>query len=207
MNTVRTDKGFNVENFTDVKVIFGFNGSGKSTLSDIFYSLSFNERISDHRKTLDKDNGQQAGDMKIIIETEDGDVTYSENDLWDKEIETLAFNQQYIDKYMLVGDKEGFGKATVQIGKEGVKLEKSKIILENQMKEDINLINTFILSNKEISGVLEFGKRAISEEHKNIEKISSVKLLSLRTEEKEKNEMWITVNKVDTKKFNNCYFY
>lgn len=172
------------------QIIFGFNGTGKSTLSDVFYSLAYQEEIPDYRKTLEKEDGTIPTEMKVVFNTEDGEILYSEGELWNVETGIYTFNELYIKKFVLVNNDEvENGYASVAIGKEIVKLTKDKQKVENERNQKLEIINSFIINNKIISGDLGIGKRSIPFEHKNINVIKEIRLLPLSQRELEEEKL------------------
>lgn len=176
------------------QIIFGFNGSGKSTISDIFYSLANNQSIDQNRKTLDKDNGQKSGDMRVEIETENGIIVYDESGLWNKDEKIHIFNSQYIKKNVLVeGNVSIFDTANITFGKNAIDLKKRQTKLISEKNENFDLINRFINSNKKIMGDLGLPKTKLKRETSKVEDkltlISNIKLYPLSNETIERNRL------------------
>ena len=128
------------------QIVFGFNGTGKSTLSDILYSLAHNSSIPNYRKTLDKADGTTAGEMRIVLKSTRGDLVY-ENGTWNNDYPMAVFNNQYINKYVLINDDNKKDMIGVNLGSQSVKLVKEKNKFEAEAKNHLQVINDFIKNN------------------------------------------------------------
>lgn len=176
------------------QVIFGFNGSGKSTISDILYSLANNQVIDKNRKTLDKDDGHQSGEMSVGIETDDGDLVYNEETCWNKTEKIYTFNSKYIKNNMLIeGDLTNLERADITFGKKSVDLKKKKDKTIDKINSCFELINEFINSNKQTMEDLGLPKTKLKIDTKKLEDklslISNVELLPTANKEKELNKL------------------
>lgn len=158
------------------QIIFGFNGTGKSTLSDMFYSMINNEILS-NRKTLDKDDGRKAGDIKIILGTDTEDIIYDENVGWDKKLNIHTFNEQYIKDYVFVNKEYNQEILPITIGAEGVKLANLKQEYIDDRNGKLKIINAMIKENKELCGNIGLGKVAVK--GNNIKRLQNIKELKL----------------------------
>ena len=188
------------------QIIFGFNGTGKSTLSDMFYSLSNNSRISSDRKTLDKDDGTKAGDIKVVLGTDTEDVTYLEEKGWDKSLNIYTFNEQYIKDYVFVNREYNKDVVPITIGTEGVRLSNLKQTYVSERKDNLDIINSIIKDNRELCGDLGLGKVALKAD--NIKRLEAMKILKLfPISEKDNVEAQLNKN-VESEKdvvcINNC---
>lgn len=162
------------------QIFFGFNGSGKSTLSDMFYSLANGKEISYARKTLDKADGTKAGNISIILETDQGDVSYTEGNGWDSELPVFTFNEQYIRDYVFVNREYKQDVALVTMGAEGVRLSNVKLGYIKERDECVDKINNFISFNKDLCAELGWGKNKFKPENiKRLETINSSKLYTI----------------------------
>lgn len=159
------------------QIFFGFNGSGKSTLSDIFYSLTSKKEISVGRKTLDKVDGTKAGKINIALVTDQGDLSYTEENGWNSELPVFTFNEQYIKDYVLVNREYKQDAALVTMGAEGVRLSNAKLGYIQERDECIDKINNVISMNKDLCAEIGWGKNKVKPENdKRLDTIKSSKL-------------------------------
>lgn len=87
--------------FSQNNIIFGFNGMGKSTLSSIFYSMSGEGKsgILEARKTLKRKMDDPENEVKIIVETNEGDLLY-ENKHWSSYPLIYVFDSKYVNDHL-----------------------------------------------------------------------------------------------------------
>ncbi|MBK5262770.1 MAG: AAA family ATPase [Peptostreptococcaceae bacterium] len=175
-------------------IIFGFNGTGKSTISDMFYSLSNQEKaldILEERKTLLREDEDE---KEVIIELQDDNGTLKfEKGKWNKSINIFTFNERYIEDYVLVSEEFKGDIALVAMGSEGAKILKRK----NELEKNIN--DLYIPKIKEVliehsawfSSIPKIGlvKSLIRKSGKKIEEVSNISLYS--PEEQKKIEIEI----------------
>lgn len=174
--------------FESNTVFFGFNGTGKSTISSIFYSLGNENKDSliINRRRLKEQETDIEGQIYIEVET-DSDIHHFSNGKWDKRLNNLTFNGDYIQDNILISNvtkRAGTNsvKLGVELGTELTRLEVKKQGLEkivvNELLAKVNEV--FSKYNTDIKQLAPTGNaKNLKRGSNNISKIAQILLYPL----------------------------
>jgi wobble nucleotide-excising tRNase len=174
--------------FESNTVLFGFNGTGKSTISSIFYSLGNENKDSliTNRRRLKEQEADSESEIYIEIET-DSDTHHFSNGKWDKRLNNLTFNGDYIQDNILISNvtkRAGTNsvKLGVELGAELTRLEVKKQGLEKTIENNllINVNGVFSKYNTDIKQIAATGNtKNLKRGSNSISKIAQIVLYPL----------------------------